>query len=188
MYFSLFCASHRKNSQNLCLSADGGSRRMASSKVVCLLPSFSISTQMTSPSTQILGASSRKLKPHLPVLWTALSYTMLTTTFELTLKRPKSELFTDGTKNLTATGMENDDNTLPIYLGVILDRSLIYKVSIAKTKFKVESREKILKKLAKTKCRAKAVQSAPQPFATPQQNKHYQCGADHHTQSKSTLL
>lgn len=66
-----------------------------------------------------------------------------------------------------------------------MDQFRTHNDDIAKTKFKTESRDNILKKLALVSI---PVQSVTQPFAIPQQNLPHQCGKDDHTQENQPYL
>ena len=146
--------------------AQGGDRRMASHKVVSLPPCCSISTQMTSPYTQIQGVSCMLMTSALQSLWKWKSLanalaglTDYYATNHLQAIPEKTQISAFHLKNRDANKERNVHwygrrllhISKPVYLRVTMDRTPSHIAHAIKTKAEVGARNNILKKLANTK-------------------------------------
>ena len=89
--------------------------------------------------------------------------------FHLRNREAKREL------NVVSNGTRLSNTTTPVYLGIHLDRTLRYKTHIEKTKVKVNTRNNIIRKLAKSKWGCNASTLRPSCLALCYSAAEYAC-------------
>ena len=89
--------------------------------------------------------------------------------FHLRNREDKREL------NVVWNGTRLSNTTTPVYLGILLDRTLCYKTHIEKTKMKVNARNNIIRKLANSKWGCKASTLRPSCIALCYSAAEYAC-------------
>ena len=89
--------------------------------------------------------------------------------FHLRNREAKREL------NVVWNGTRLSNTTIPVYLGIYLDRTLCYKTHIEKTKMKVNARNNIIRKLANSKWECKASTLRPSCLALCYSAAEYAC-------------